>query len=152
MRATLGVLFLVLGLVLGPARVALAATEPGEEIGVEHPKGDDMQIVGVVNFEVGHAELLPAAKAILNRVAKQLADNPAQKIELAGHTDNSGAELYNAALSDRRAHSVGTYLMNHGIAAERLSMIGYGIFQPVDSNETEAGRARNRRTEVKISP
>ena len=150
MRATLGAMLLALAVL--PGSSALAGADLGEDTGLEHPKGDNLPIIAVVNFESKHAELKPAAKAILARVAKQLADNPAQKVELAGHTDSTGAEMYNTSLADRRAHSAGNYLVSHGVAAERLTMLGYGPYQPVDTNDTEAGRARNRRTEVKISP
>ena len=71
-------------------------------------------------------------------------------IEISGHTDNQGGEAYNQKLSENRAKSVFEYLLNNGIDKSRLSYKGYGEEKPVDSNDTEEGRANNRRTEFKI--
>ena len=71
-------------------------------------------------------------------------------IEISGHTDNVGSAAYNQNLSEARAKSVVDYLIKHGIAANRLHFKGHGFEQPIATNDTEEGRAKNRRTEFKI--
>ena len=79
-----------------------------------------------------------------------LNDIPTLVIEIGGHTDALGSDEYNRSLSDDRANAVRTYLLEHGIAEERVTAVGYGESVPVDTNETEEGRAQNRRVEFKI--
>jgi OmpA-OmpF porin, OOP family len=69
-------------------------------------------------------------------------------VEVAGHTDSIGTEEYNQGLSERRAESVRAYLESKGISATRLTARGYGELQPIASNDTEEGRAQNRRSEM----
>lgn len=90
------------------------------------------------------------SKVELNKLYQFLEDNSGLKIEISGHTDNRGSEQYNMELSKKRAQSVYKYLIDKGIDHERLSYAGYGENQPVATNETEEGRAKNRRTEIKI--
>jgi len=103
-----------------------------------------------VFFETDHFDLMEESKIELNKLTDLLMKNPAVKIEIGGHTDNVGKHEYNVTLSENRAKSVMTYLLENGISADRLSYKGYGETQPIDSNETEAGRANNRRTEFKV--
>jgi outer membrane protein OmpA-like peptidoglycan-associated protein len=86
----------------------------------------------------------------LNKLYKFLVDNAGLKIEISGHTDNVGTEQYNVELSEKRARSVYNYLIDKGIDPKRLSYEGYGESDPIATNETEEGRAKNRRTEIKI--
>jgi outer membrane protein OmpA-like peptidoglycan-associated protein/Tol biopolymer transport system component len=86
----------------------------------------------------------------LGKLVRFLAENPQIKIEISGHTDNMGTPDYNLRLSDSRSKAVADYLINAAVAKERLVCRGYGLTQPVASNETEEGRAQNRRTEIKI--
>lgn len=86
----------------------------------------------------------------LRRLGRFLIDYPLVKIEIAGHTDNTGTEQYNKELSQKRAKAVADYLIQGGIASDRLTYCGYGATQPVASNDTEQGRALNRRTEAVI--
>jgi outer membrane protein OmpA-like peptidoglycan-associated protein/tetratricopeptide (TPR) repeat protein len=87
----------------------------------------------------------------LGRLIQFLQDNPQVKIEVSGHTDNTGSAQHNQELSTKRAKAVYDYLIKEGkIAANRLSYKGYGSSQPVASNNTEEGKAQNRRTEVKL--
>ena len=79
-----------------------------------------------------------------------LSDIPTLKIEISGHTDNIGTESFNEILSQRRADAVVRYLVAKGINKDRLSAKGYGQSLPVESNDTEQGRAANRRTEFEI--
>ena len=76
--------------------------------------------------------------------------NPALRIEIEGHTDNQGTDEYNLELSMKRAQAVYNYLLEHGISADRLTYKGYGESKPVSPNDTEEGRALNRRTEIRI--
>ncbi len=103
-----------------------------------------------VFFDTDRYDLLETSKVELNKLADLLTKNPTLKVELGGHTDNVGKDDYNLTLSENRAKAVMTYLVQNGIAPERLSYKGYGKTQPVDTNDTEAGRANNRRTEFKV--
>jgi outer membrane protein OmpA-like peptidoglycan-associated protein/tetratricopeptide (TPR) repeat protein len=103
-----------------------------------------------VFFETDSFDLMETSKVELNNLIDLLEKNHSVEIEIGGHTDNVGKHEYNITLSENRAKSVITYLTENGIAADRLSFKGYGETQPVDTNETEAGRANNRRTEFKV--
>jgi len=84
----------------------------------------------------------------LQHIVTLLLQNPELKVEIQGHTDNEGEEAYNLTLSDKRANTVLQYLQLFGISSERLLSKGYGESQPVSSNDTEEGRAKNRRVEL----
>jgi len=81
-------------------------------------------------------------------VADLLAQDKTLKVELQGHTDNVGGDAYNQTLSQARARSVVDWLAKHGVAADRLSAKGYGKKMPVAGNNTNEGRAKNRRVEI----
>jgi OOP family OmpA-OmpF porin len=102
-----------------------------------------------VNFEFDRWNLTAESSPILDRVAELLLANPEVRVEVAGHTDIRGAHAYNLRLSLARANSVRQYLIGKGVAVERLEARGYGPDQPVDSNATDAGRAKNRRVELR---
>jgi outer membrane protein OmpA-like peptidoglycan-associated protein len=76
---------------------------------------------------------------------------PFMKIEIGGHTDNTGDKIKNKTLSQNRAKSVKDYLISKGVDASRLSAIGYGDSKPIADNKTEQGRAQNRRTVFKVT-
>ena len=101
-------------------------------------------------FEFDSFELLSDSYAELNKIADFLKSNPNIKIEIGGHTDNLGSKAYNLSLSENRAKSVYTYLINKGIEAKRLSYKGYYFSKPIADNDSDEGRALNRRTEFKI--
>ncbi|WP_299577527.1 OmpA family protein [uncultured Sunxiuqinia sp.] len=101
-------------------------------------------------FETGKYTLLSQSKAELNQLAAFLINNPKVKIEIGGHTDSVGGEKMNQELSENRAKAVYNYLLENGVESTRLTYRGYGFSVPVGSNETEEGRAKNRRTEFKI--
>jgi outer membrane protein OmpA-like peptidoglycan-associated protein len=103
-----------------------------------------------VFFDTDQFDLLEESKIELNQLIDLLKKNPAIKIEIGGHTDNVGSHEYNITLSENRAKAVMTYLLENGISLDRLSSRGYGETQPVDSNDTDSGRANNRRTEFKV--
>jgi outer membrane protein OmpA-like peptidoglycan-associated protein len=101
-------------------------------------------------FATDSFALKPESHIELNKLVTFLNANPAVKIQVSGHTDNTGTVEHNKALSTNRAKSVYTYLSEHGISADRLSYKGYGQSRPIADNNTEAGKAKNRRTEMKI--
>ncbi len=101
-------------------------------------------------FETGKFTLLSQSKTELDKLIDFLANNPQVKIEIGGHTDSVGSAGMNLELSENRAKAVYNYLVENGVEQGRLSFHGYGFTVPVASNETEEGRAKNRRTEFKI--
>jgi OOP family OmpA-OmpF porin len=103
-----------------------------------------------VTFELNSARLTPDATQTLRRVADALRGEPNLRAQIAGHTDNSGADAYNLRLSQERAESVLAFLVAQGIEASRLEARGYGETQPVADNGTTAGRERNRRVEFNV--
>lgn len=103
-----------------------------------------------VFFATASSELNPKSYSELDRLIKLLNDNPTIKIEISGHTDNDGSRKTNQALSERRAQSVYTYLLKD-IDSTRLTYKGYAFDEPIASNDTEEGRAKNRRVEAKIT-
>jgi outer membrane protein OmpA-like peptidoglycan-associated protein len=104
----------------------------------------------LVFFDFDKATLQPASYVDLDRAAEWLKANPGVVVEVAGHTDNVGARDYNKRLSQNRADAVVQYLVGKGIAANRMRASGYGMEQPLVSNETEDGRAQNRRVEFRV--
>lgn len=103
-----------------------------------------------VFYETGDFKLKNESKSELDRLVKFLQVNPTVKLEIAGHTDNVGAETSNLELSQKRANEVVNYLIEAGIDKTRLKAKGYGATQTIADNSTEEGRAQNRRTEVSI--
>ena len=100
-----------------------------------------------VNFELNSAELTAGAKEVLMKVVRTLKDYPEMTLLIKGHTDNIGSDAYNLKLSQRRAASVRQFLIDNGIAPSRLESVGYGETQPIATNDTPEGRAKNRRIE-----
>ena len=103
-------------------------------------------------FAVNSSALRSGLYAELDRVAQVLAAYPQTTIFVAGHTDSTGSEEYNMKLSQQRADSVKNALIQRGVAAQRITAVGYGEGQPVGDNQTEFGRQQNRRVEVRINP
>jgi OOP family OmpA-OmpF porin len=102
-----------------------------------------------VTFEPGRSTLKPDSYTILDLVATSLLGNPDVKIEIGGHTDNTGSAATNTRLSQARADAVMAYLASKGVAAGRMVAKGYGPSQPVATNTTVDGRALNRRVELR---
>ena len=103
-----------------------------------------------IEFAFGSANLEEASTEVLEEIMQAIEDCPKVIIEVAGHTDNIGTDETNFALSDRRARAVVDYLVEAGLARARLSARGYGSSRPVGDNETEQGRALNRRIEFNV--
>ncbi len=121
------------------------------EIRLKRIKVGNSAVLRNIFFKTNSYELLHESIAELEFLKEFLTNNPDVKIEIGGHTDNVGTEEHNLQLSEKRALAVYQYLVDHGIPVDRLSFHGYGWSQPVDSNETSAGRANNRRTEFRIT-
>ena len=120
-----------------PARAAPPA--PGTKLGT----------VGSAYFDFNKAVVKPGkGKDVLDGVVKVMKDNPTLRVKVEGHTDSIGSDAYNQRLSEKRAQAVKDYLVREGIDPSRISTVGYGESKPVASNETESGRAQNRRAEI----
>lgn len=103
-------------------------------------------------FENGKSELLPAARQNLMQVADTLKLQPDIDLTVAGYTSSTGSEAFNQQLSEDRAASVKDFLVERGIAAERIKTVGYGEDRPIATNDTAEGRAMNRRVEILVQP
>ena len=101
-------------------------------------------------FELGKATLTPESDPELKRLVQVMNENADLRIEISGHTDNTGTDAINEKLSQARADAVKTYLMAAGVAPNRIQSKGYGSLKPIASNETEEGRQANRRVEFSI--
>lgn len=123
---------------------AAAVTREGNLLSVTF-KGD-------VTFDTNSAELRPGLYNEINRVAGVLNQYPDTLIRVEGHTDSKGSDEYNMDLSKRRANNVKTLLVMRGVAENRIEVVGYGKTMPVATNDTEAGRQKNRRVEIRIAP
>lgn len=102
-------------------------------------------------YETGNAALSSASVSTLNDLLRVLKKYPKNNIIVAGHADSTGSEEYNQVLSTNRAKGVYDYLVGNGLKTLSIQYVGYGSAQPVASNETEAGRAKNRRVELLIT-
>ena len=117
-------------------------------------RGDDivLNMPSSVTFGFDSAELTSDARSALNEVANVLTQYTDTRVNIAGHTDSTGNADYNQRLSERRAESVGRYLSQNGVSSMRLNTLGYGATRPVASNDSEQGRAQNRRVEITLTP
>jgi len=133
-----------------PITIALAKAEPKPHRLVEITL-DHIEIKERVLFEIDKAAIRPESFGLLDEVVAVLNENPrVKKVNVIGHTDDDGDESYNQQLSQRRAASVRTYLVDHGIAEARLESEGRGEADPLVSNDTSKGREKNRRVEFLI--
>ena len=111
-----------------------------------------LNMPGNVTFATDSSDLSPAIYDVLNSVGKVLGEYEQTVVEVAGHTDSTGAESYNQSLSERRAGSVSTYLQGQGVMSQRLITVGMGELRPVADNSSAAGRQANRRVEITMVP
>ena len=100
-----------------------------------------------INFETAKANIQPSSYGILDEISAALTANPQLKVDVEGHTDNTGARAFNMDLSQRRAQSVVDYLVKKGVSPDRLTAKGYGPDRPIADNGTRVGRAKNRRVQ-----
>lgn len=128
-------------------------TPTGTEVdskGCPVEKAEPIVLEGV-QFEFNSAKLTADAERRLDNVVNALQGSPELEVRIEGHTDNIGSDSYNQDLSQQRADSVKRYLVDHGIEPERLTTRGFGESEPVATNDTEAGRAQNRRVELEVT-
>jgi outer membrane protein OmpA-like peptidoglycan-associated protein len=107
-------------------------------------------VLNNIFFATGKSTLKKESKTELENLLKLLNDAPTLKLEISGHTDNTGSDAVNQKLSERRAKAVVDYLVKNGVSADRLTFKGYGSSEPVADNKTKDGRQKNRRTEFKV--
>lgn len=124
--------------------VDITPTDNGQAILVNLPEG--------VTFDVDSSALQPGFRPTLDQIAQNLNQYPNSLIDVYGHTDSTGSEQYNQTLSENRARTVANYLSMQGVSATRIRSQGFGETMPVADNNTEEGRRRNRRVEIKIVP
>jgi len=134
--------------------VDITGESPEEEItrdfGLEKVEVGTTVVLENIFFETNKATLKPESYTQLEQVLKFMNSNPSVRMEISGHTDNTGTLKYNTKLSQSRAEAVVEYLVEHGIDASRFDAQGYAFTQPIAPNDTAEGRAKNRRVEFKI--
>ncbi|HEX7801268.1 MAG TPA: OmpA family protein [Pseudoxanthomonas sp.] len=126
------------------AGTGIEVSREGDVIKLNLPDG--------VTFDFGKANLKSQFYPALDNVASTLAQYNQTIVEVSGHTDSIGSDAANQTLSVQRANSVGNYLIGKGLVRERFEIVGFGKTQPVASNDTDSGRALNRRVEIRVLP
>ena len=130
-----------------PPPVAAVAPPPLEPT----PVIETLTLEADTNFDFDKAVLRPEGRETLSRLAEDINRvDTVSSIEVVGHTDSIGTEVYNQGLSERRAASVRDYLVEQGVNSELITTRGMGEIQPIASNETREGRAQNRRVEITV--
>ena len=131
----------------------LRAQTAGTGIEVER-QGDAilLEMPSAVTFDFNSAQLKPEFMPSLNKVAQTLASFQSTYVNISGFTDSIGSDAVNLRLSQQRAQSVADYLIGNGVSASRIVTKGFGAANPVASNDTDVGRAQNRRVEIKLTP
>ena len=141
----------VIGAKMDKQAKAIKETLPGAEV---ERVGEGIRVTmkeNMVNFGFDSSNLTAAAKANLDKLAQVLVENPDTNINIYGHTDSKGTYSYNLSLSDRRAGAVKSYLLAKGVSSSRMIASGVGEADPIATNDTDAGRAQNRRVEFAIT-
>jgi outer membrane protein OmpA-like peptidoglycan-associated protein len=126
------------------AGTGVVVEREGDELLLTMPSG--------ITFPINSSEIQPQFRATLDQVAQTMVAYPSTLIDVYGHTDPSGGDRINVPLSQARAESVANYLAARGVDRTRMATRGFGSSQPVADNGTEAGRAQNRRVEIRIVP
>lgn len=145
------------GVILGA--VALVSSSFAQDLeglpttGLEKAKVDSGDVLLRLGFTFDSAVVPDVVRARVDGIAAELVNERASvNVEVAGHTDSVGSDTYNQFLSEKRAEAVKAYLVEHGVMANRISVVGYGESQPRDTNDTVEGRRRNRRVEIAATP
>ena len=126
------------------ANTGIEVERKGDEINLKLPSG--------ISFDFNSAAVKPEFRPALDQVAQTLASYQSTFIDVSGHTDSVGSDAVNQRLSEQRAQAVADYLGYQGVSRARVATRGYGKSFPIASNATDAGRAQNRRVEIKLSP
>ena len=146
--ATGGVIGAVLGhYICDPIEEPVAQAAPVE---APPPSGTQIAHLEGTNFAFDSAKLTPAGEAILDEAVAVMNKHANISVRIEGNTDSIGSDAYNMKLGQRRADSVESYLVSHGVSASRLSTVSYGKTRPIASNDTEEGRAQNRRVDLVV--
>ena len=137
-------------LAAAPSGLAQPDLEGIKTEGIENAKGDPGDVVLRLGFTFARADVPETVRHKLDAVATLLAnERGGARIEVAGHTDAVGDESYNQVLSEKRAEAVRNFLTERGVAADRISVVGYGEASPRATNDTVEGRRLNRRVEIR---
>ncbi|MBF7073904.1 OmpA family protein [Glaciecola sp. MH2013] len=125
----------------------------GSGVSVERD-GDNINLImpGNITFDSGKSDIKSNFLSVLDSVVLVLNEFDQTLVVVAGHTDSSGSQQLNQALSERRASSVSTYFANAGVITDRLETVGFGESNPIATNETAAGKELNRRVEITLMP
>ncbi|THF62384.1 glycine zipper 2TM domain-containing protein [Pseudothauera nasutitermitis] len=117
-------------------------------------EGDTIRLQAPENitFDTNRADVKPQFQPVLTQLASSIRQYPGTVVQVEGHTDSTGSAAYNQTLSENRATSVRSYLIQQGVDGGRVGAVGYGLTRPVADNSTAAGRAQNRRVEILIVP
>jgi outer membrane protein OmpA-like peptidoglycan-associated protein len=129
---------------------AMEQATQGTGIGVTQTADNQLrlEVPSDVSFAVNRADIQPNFRPVLDRFAQTLNQNPAATVRIIGHTDSTGSDAINDPLSVNRAASVRDYLAVRGVSPQRVQIDGRGAREPVASNQTDPGRAQNRRVEI----
>jgi outer membrane protein OmpA-like peptidoglycan-associated protein len=126
------------------AGTGIEVQREGDQIALKLPAG--------ISFDFNSAAIRPEFKPALDQVAQTLASYQSTFVDVTGHTDSIGSVQVNQRLSEQRAESVANYFTLQGVNRARIATRGYGKTMPIASNDTEEGRAQNRRVEIKLTP
>lgn len=130
-----------------------ALERASEGTGVQVARTDDnrlkLNVPSDVSFDTGRADIKPQMRPVLDEVRRNL--DPNVRLTIVGHTDSTGSDAINDPLSRERAMAVRDYLSSRGVAASRVTVAGRGSREPVANNDTDSGRAANRRVEIFLS-
>jgi len=131
-------------------RKAMEQATQGTNVEVTRTQDNQLKIniPNDISFDVGSAAIKPQLRAVLDPFVSSLQGDPSAQITIVGHTDSTGSDAFNNKLSIERADSVRDYIVTRGVAAGRVATAGRGDREPIADNNTEAGRAKNRRVEI----
>lgn len=130
------------------AQIETATQGTGVEVQKTADNRIKVMIPGDISFDPGRAEIKPGFRPVLDQFAQSLVQNPGSVVQIVGHTDATGNDAANVQLSRERANATRDYIASRGVPTSRIATDGRGPREPVASNDTEAGRARNRRVEI----
>jgi outer membrane protein OmpA-like peptidoglycan-associated protein len=133
-------------------KAAMEQATKGTGVGVSRTSDNQLKlnIPSDISFDSGRYDIKPSLRPILDRLATSLNQNPVTTVRIIGHTDNTGSESINGPLSVNRASATRNYLVDRGVAMNRISIDGRSSHEPIADNSTAAGRAKNRRVEIFI--
>jgi outer membrane protein OmpA-like peptidoglycan-associated protein len=131
-------------------RQAMEQATKGTNVEVTRTQDNQLKIhiPSDISFDVGSATIKPELRAVLDPFVGSLRDDPTARVAIIGHTDNTGSDALNNRLSIERADSVRDYIVTRGVAAGRVETAGRGEREPIADNNSDSGRAKNRRVEI----